>query len=110
PKFARRDGQRSERAGPDSYDPNGNVASREMSEETSSYVVELAATPKPATIGISPRPIPDVRGLSVREAVRALHTAGFRVRLLSVAAPGTLPVAGTIAPPGTLVQLSRPVE
>ncbi|HEY3114358.1 MAG TPA: penicillin-binding protein 2, partial [Gemmatimonadaceae bacterium] len=46
PKFARRDGQRSERAGPDSYDPNGNVASREMSEETSSYVVELAATPK----------------------------------------------------------------
>jgi cell division protein FtsI (penicillin-binding protein 3) len=110
PKFARRDGQRSERAGPDSYDPNGNVASREMSEETSSYVVELAATPKPATIGISPRPIPDVRGLSVREAVRALHTAGFRVRLLSAAAPGTLPVAGTIAPPGTLVQLSRPVE
>jgi len=109
-RLAQRDGQRSDRASSDSYDPNGNVAGREMSEETSSYVVELPASPKSATIGTSPRTIPDVRGLSVREAVRALHTAGFRVRLLSAAAPGTLPVAGTIAPPGTLVQLSRPIE
>ena len=109
-RFAQRDGQRSDRASSDSYDPNGNVAGREMSEETSSYVVELPASAKTATFGVSPRPIPDVRGLSVREAVRALHIAGFRVRLLSAPVPGTLPVAGTIVPPGTLVQLSRPIE
>ena len=109
-RLAQRDGQRSDRASSDSYDPNGNVAGREMSEETSSYVVELPASPKSATIGTSPRTIPDVRGLSVREAVRALHNAGFRVQLLSALAPGTLPVAGTMAAPGTLVQLSRPIE
>ena len=109
-RIAQRDGQRSDRASSDSYDPNGNVAGRAMSEETPSYVVELPSSPKSARIGISPRPIPDVRGLSVREAVRSLHAAGFRVRLLSAPARATLPVAGTIAPPGTLVQLGRPIE
>ncbi|HXN76482.1 MAG TPA: PASTA domain-containing protein, partial [Gemmatimonadaceae bacterium] len=54
--------------------------------------------------------IPDVRGLSVRAAVRAIHNAGFRVRLIGASSAGTLPAAGTIAAPGTLVQLSRPLE
>jgi len=40
--------------------------------------------------------VPDVRGLSIREAVRTLHSAGFRVRLLSSSGVGTQPVAGTL--------------
>jgi cell division protein FtsI (penicillin-binding protein 3) len=107
--------RRSDTAGPDrpaedSYDPNRNVAKRDPSEGTTSYVVELPASLKSAPLAIAPRAVPDVRGLSVREAVRALHHAGFRVRLLSVSSAGTFPSAGTIAAPGTLVQLSRPLE
>jgi cell division protein FtsI (penicillin-binding protein 3) len=96
------------RPDPGSYDPNGNVGRREATEGTAPYVVDLPAAPKPAPIAIAPRAVPDVRGLSVREAVRALHAAGFRVRLLSGPASGTLPAAGAVAAPGTIVQLSRP--
>jgi hypothetical protein len=73
-------------------------------------VVDLPSALKPAPAAILPRAVPDVRGLSIREAVRRLHTAGFRVRILGASSPGTFPAAGTFAAPGTLVQLSRPLE
>jgi membrane peptidoglycan carboxypeptidase len=95
------------------YDPSDNMAPPAEPEETASYFVDLPASPKPAVaprLPITPRPIPDVRRLSVREAVRALHSAGFRVRVVTAASSGTLPAAGTIAAPGTLVQLTRPLE
>ena len=57
-----------------------------------------------------PRPIPDVRGMSLREAVRSLHNAGFRVLLAR--APGnrgadasTFPASGTAVQPGSLIRL-----
>jgi cell division protein FtsI (penicillin-binding protein 3) len=111
-KFFRRENERPVRSGADSYDPNKNVnvSGRDASENSASFTIDLPASPKPAPVGISPRPVPDVRGLSVREAVRALHSAGFRVRLVATPSTGTSPGAGTIAPPGTIVQLSRPVE
>lgn len=93
-----------------SYDPNQNVSARARSEGTSSYVVDLPSTPRPAPLVIAPRAIPDVRGLSVRAAVRALHSSGFRVKLVTASPVGTLPAAGTMAAPGTLVQLSHPIE
>lgn len=99
-----------DRPAPDSYDPNRNMAERAAGEPTTSYMVELPSSLKPAPAPILPRAIPDVRGLSVREAVRALHRAGFRVRLLGTSTVGTLPAAGSMAAPGTLVQLSRPLE
>ena len=95
------------------YDPSDNMAPRAVPEETSSYLVDLPASPRLATaprLPIAPRPIPDVRRLSVREAVRALHSAGFRVRVVTASSTGTLPAAGTMAAPGTLVQLTRPLE
>jgi cell division protein FtsI (penicillin-binding protein 3) len=110
-KFVRRnDAERPDRPAQDSYDPNRNVAKRDPSEGTASYVIELPASLKSAAAAIASRAIPDVRGLSVREAVRAIHNAGFRVRLIGATAAGTFPAAGTIAAPGTLVQLSRPLE
>jgi cell division protein FtsI (penicillin-binding protein 3) len=93
-----------------SYDPNGNVSARAQGEATSSYVIDLPSTPKPGPIAIAPRRIPDVRGLSLRSAVRALHSSGFRVKLLTATSIGTLPAAGTMAAPGSLVQLSHPIE
>jgi cell division protein FtsI (penicillin-binding protein 3) len=110
-KFVRRnDAEGPDRPAQDSYDPNRNVAKRDPSEGTASYVIELPASLKSAAVAIASRAIPDVRGLSVREAVRAIHSAGFRVRLIGASTAGTFPAAGTIAAPGTLVQLSRPPE
>ena len=102
--------ERGVKADPGSYDPNGNVSPRGEAEGTSSYVIDLPSAPKPAPIAIAPRAVPDVRGLSVRGAVRALHSAGFRVKLVTASPIGTLPAAGTMAAPGSLVQLSHPIE
>ena len=110
-KFVRRtDAEGPDRPTQDSYDPNRNVGKRDPSEGTASYVIELPASLKSAAVAMASRAIPDVRGLSVREAVRAIHNAGFRVRLIGASTAGTFPAAGTIAAPGTLVQLSRPLE
>jgi cell division protein FtsI (penicillin-binding protein 3) len=111
-KGFRRNNERTVRSGSESYDPNRNVAVRDSSEATTSFTMDLPASPtsKPSVVGMSPRPIPDVRGLSIREAVRVIHGAGFRVRLVATPSAGTFPGAGTISAPGTVVQLSRPVE
>jgi cell division protein FtsI (penicillin-binding protein 3) len=58
----------------------------------------------------TPRPVPDVRGMSLREAVRSLHSAGFRVQLGRMGPPGaseiiSSPSAGSIAPAGSMVRL-----
>jgi membrane carboxypeptidase/penicillin-binding protein len=112
-KFFRRGNEPAGKSSAQSYDPNGNVARHNTSEATTSLTVDLPASasisPKP-TLATSPRPIPNVTGLSIREAVRVLHGAGFRVRLVATPSAGTFPAAGTISPPGTIVQLSRPVE
>ncbi|HEY6089765.1 MAG TPA: hypothetical protein VD771_08245, partial [Gemmatimonadaceae bacterium] len=95
-----------------SYDPSDNLKPRSREEATPSYTIDLPTSKSmaPSPVAMTPRAIPDVRGLSVREAVRALHGAGFRVRLATAPAPGTLPAAGTMAAPGSLVQLNRRVE
>ena len=98
-----------ENVDPADFDPSGNLSSRsqESAEGTTSYFVALPSAPKAAPIAIAPRTVPDVKGLSIREAVRALHAAGFRVRIANAPTRGTLPVAGTVATPGTIVQLNR---
>ncbi len=82
------------------------------------FVVTLPLRPQPAPKRPI-RPIPDVRGLDLRDAVRSLHNAGFRVQLgrapsgrdavASAGAAGssalTAPAAGELAPTGTLVRL-----
>ncbi len=53
-----------------------------------------------------PRAVPDVEGLPIRQAVRELHRAGFRVRVSGLGtARATSPEAGEHAAPGTLVRL-----
>ncbi len=73
------------------------------------FVVALPMpAPRPAPRVV--RPVPDVRGLVLRDAVRSLHDAGFRVRIArgsgSASSPTTTaPAAGELAPTGTLVRL-----
>jgi cell division protein FtsI (penicillin-binding protein 3) len=68
------------------------------------YVV--AWPPAPTAAAAAPRPVPDVVGSSLREAVGALHRSGFRVGLRGWGpVTATLPPAGTPAAPGTLVTL-----
>jgi hypothetical protein len=52
-------------------------------------------------------PVPSVRGLSVREAVRTLHAAGFQVKLARGVRGRTQPSAGASAREGSVVVLER---
>jgi cell division protein FtsI (penicillin-binding protein 3) len=76
---------------------------------TSPYVVTLPAGRTINGNQEPPRPVPEVRGMSLRDAVRSLHKAGFRVQLArgssSVASGSTSPAAGELAPSGSLVRL-----
>jgi cell division protein FtsI (penicillin-binding protein 3) len=82
-------------------------AARSVVFELPSYPATQRATgsasqraPKPA------RAVPDVRGLSMREAVRSLHEAGFRVQLARAGVSSeTQPSKGVVAQPGALVRL-----
>jgi cell division protein FtsI (penicillin-binding protein 3) len=113
-KFARAGGDATDPVDREAYDPSDNLAAPRTPEEgTASYVVELPAPARSAAaapIASTPRAIPNVNGLSVRQAVRLLHSAGFRVRLVTASSSGTSPAAGTLAAPGTLVELARPLE
>lgn len=84
------------------------VATRdtEVGPPRSAYVVSLGA-PKPAVVASAPaaaRPVPDVRGLPLRSAARALHEAGFHVSLAG-SGDGTAPAAGTMLRAGSTVRL-----
>jgi cell division protein FtsI (penicillin-binding protein 3) len=62
------------------------------------------ARPYQPAAAARPRPVPDVRGLSVRDAVRRLHGQGFRVEVEGVGVVvGTTPAVGRSLEPGAVV-------
>lgn len=69
------------------------------------FVVRLDAPRSTVAPLTSPRAVPDVHGLPLRRAVLALHEAGFRVSLGDGPAGATVPVAGAMARPGSIVRL-----
>jgi len=69
------------------------------------FVVSLADRRRAPAAPIRVRPIPDVRGLPLREAVHALHESGFRVQIASGLAGTTAPEAGTPLRTGSIVRL-----
>lgn len=100
---------RAERVSAATYDPNGNVgAAKDVPPPP--VTVELPSTLHAPSPPSTLRAVPDVKGLSIRAAVRALHQAGFRVRLVDAGTTYTLPAAGAMAAPGTLVQLAHSAE
>src|SRR5688500_14881030 len=107
--------------------PAGSVASRirSGSGDTSTPAAESTATapvpaishrvslplkPSPKPVAGAPRIVPSVDGLSLRAAVATLHSRGFQVRIVDGSSMATLPAAGTLASPGTIIQLGYPRE
>jgi cell division protein FtsI (penicillin-binding protein 3) len=82
-------------------------AEAEAAEErvAPAYVVELGKPAEPARVVVSERTVPDVRGMPTRQAVRALHSAGFRVQVVRTGAEQQ-PAAGTRLRAGALVRIS----
>ena len=53
------------------------------------------------------RPVPEVAGMTLRSAVHALHSAGFRVQLVPSLGALILPAPGTLLAPGSVVKLQH---
>lgn len=73
-------------------------------------VVQLPAAAPRRLPPAAPTPIPAVQGLPIRDALFALHRAGFAVRVTDgggAAAARTTPSAGALARPGSTVTLYR---
>lgn len=80
----------------------------EAAEEDSAGITPFVATlpaPRSKAGPLPARAVPDVQGLSLRQAAHVLHAAGFRVRVDAPGVGGTLPSAGTVAPAGSVVRL-----
>ena len=80
-------------------------AAEEDSGGTTPFVATLPAHLSATPPALPPRPVPDVRGLPLRQAVHALHAAGFRVQLDAGTSGETRPAAGSLVPAGSLVHL-----
>lgn len=81
----------------------------DMAQTPPPVVVDLPAR-APVTAAAAPRPVPNVRGLTLRAAVHVLHRAGFRVQLASTGqwagtTYATAPAAGAVTRAGALVRL-----
>ena len=87
------------------------IAGRERLPASASvpFVVDLPFQP-PRPAPRTERPVPDVTGLELRDAVRALHESGFRVVLLDGRGGTTSPAAGTTAPAGAIIRLYHRTE
>jgi cell division protein FtsI (penicillin-binding protein 3) len=81
-------------------------AAAEDSAGITPFVATLTAPTAPKAVVLVPRAVPDVRGLSLRQAVHALHAAGFRVQLDPGSSGVTNPAAGAVAAAGSLVHLA----
>jgi cell division protein FtsI (penicillin-binding protein 3) len=70
------------------------------------FVATLPLRTKQKPAVLPPKAVPDVHGFTLRQALHALHAAGFRVELDLKGTGETQPVAGSLLPVGTLVHLS----
>lgn len=91
----------------DSVHKAGVAADVASAQATPAYVVELGQPMTVATPVVSARAVPDVRGLTTRRAVRALHRAGFRVQLVRAPRGEVQPAPGTLLRSGSVVRLGN---
>jgi len=82
-------------------------AQRVAEEQVPAHLVDLPLARQARHTRTPPRAVPNVRGMQLREAVRTLHRAGFRVQLAAAtgAASETWPHAGAMLREGSLVRL-----
>lgn len=76
-------------------------------DSTRTVVLDLPPSPERRRAAPPPRSVPNVRGMNLRDAVRSLHVAGFRVQLARGAPSSnvTEPAFGALATAGSLVRL-----
>ena len=79
----------------------------ELAGSREAVTIGLPFAPRPRAIDQTERPVPDVSGLTLREAVRALHRSGFRVRLIPQRGSATFPAAGSPLAAGSVVKLQH---
>ena len=80
---------------------------REAADASAPFVVELGVPASAPARVVSARAVPDVKGMTTREAVRELHRSGFHVTLVRAGSGAeTLPVAGTLLRGGATVRLA----
>jgi len=85
------------------------LAAERAASDSAGLTPFVAALPAPRVTRAVPRPphvVPDVHGLSLRQAVHALHSAGFHVQLAIGPVGSTSPAAGSLAAVGSVVQLT----
>jgi cell division protein FtsI (penicillin-binding protein 3) len=87
--------------------PSLDAAFEAADSANTPVTLDLPLAPERARPSPPPRGVPDVRGMSLRQAVRSLHSAGFRVQLArgTPSTSVTDPVAGAVASAGSLVRL-----
>jgi cell division protein FtsI (penicillin-binding protein 3) len=90
---------------PATSDSAATPAADDDSAGSTPFVAMLPSPPPPRIVPVPPRAVPDVRGMTARQAARALHRAGFRVQLTPGVPGTTMPAAGTVAPAGSIVRL-----
>jgi cell division protein FtsI (penicillin-binding protein 3) len=79
----------------------------DVPSKTAGVVLDLPTRPIQPRPSPTPRRIPAIQGLSLRDAVRSLHSAGFRVQLVHDPASRNLtdPAQGMTALAGSVVRL-----
>jgi membrane peptidoglycan carboxypeptidase len=84
------------------------VSAAPQEPEPEAVVVSIPNVTTKAAAG-APHVVPDVRGMSLRDAVRTLHSAGFRVGYSGRASgrilAATFPAAGSVVRQGSLIRL-----
>lgn len=83
----------------------GEAADSGADATPAAFVVTIGETPRRIAPPVRVRPVPDVRGMPLREAVHALHRSGFRVQLGQGASGITVPGPGTPIRAGSVVRL-----
>jgi cell division protein FtsI (penicillin-binding protein 3) len=78
-----------------------------LSDSTRTLRLDLPAKPEHSPPAPKPRTVPNVGGMNLRDAVRSLHFAGFRVQLTrgESSTSVTQPAPGALASAGSLVRL-----
>lgn len=87
--------------------PQRRNAESQPADTTRRVVLHLPSAAERRAAAPANRSVPDVRGMRLRDAVRSLHDAGFRVQLTRGAASAsqTEPAPGALVPSGSLVRL-----
>ncbi len=85
----------------------GDKPSAAVDSTARSIMLDLQAKRVPPHKSKASNAVPNVRGMSLRDAVRSLHSAGFRVQLASGASASSVtePAPGSMMTPGSVVRL-----